>query len=303
MAFQAEEGTATAPPGSSFVTTVSPGGTLNYLSKWTPSGTELGNSPFYDNGGQIGLGLTATTAKFHIKGTGDLQKIVDSSDANVILLKSDGSMNLGANAFSPTSNDANIRYRYSNTTWNVGGLYMGADIQVHTSAIRNGDIRMGASDVDALSCRIMFWADNSGAGEYTYGGQIYCDPAIGRMNIRGGLDGLDILGGTSATLGLNVHPSGFIGIRAAGSNTTSLLIAAGTTGVSQIRLSPGVAPTSPVDGDVYYVDTNDRLMFRKNATDVEVLSASAKTTEVIVPDTSITVTFNGASFKISALAI
>ena len=85
--------------------------------------------------------------------------------------------------------------------------------------------------------------------------------------------------------------------------TAFVTIAAGTTGVAQIRLTPGVAPSSPNDGDVYYINTNDRLMFFKNATACEVISASAVTTEVIVSDTSLTITFNGANYKLLATAL
>jgi len=77
---------------------------------------------------------------------------------------------------------------------------------------------------------------------------------------------------------------------------------AGTTGYAPLNLAPGVAPTSPVDGDVYYINTNDRFMVRKNATDSEIISASAVTTEAIVSDTSITVTFNGVTYKLLARA-
>lgn len=84
--------------------------------------------------------------------------------------------------------------------------------------------------------------------------------------------------------------------------TAFLHIAAGVSGNAQIRLAPGVAPSSPNDGDIYYVDTNDRLMFRKNATDAEVVSASAVTTEAVVSDTTLTITFNGVTYKLLARA-
>ncbi len=45
-------------------------GTLNYVAKFTPSGTVLGNSQLFDNGSSVGLGtiLPSADTKFHIKG-------------------------------------------------------------------------------------------------------------------------------------------------------------------------------------------------------------------------------------------
>lgn len=79
-------------------------------------------------------------------------------------------------------------------------------------------------------------------------------------------------------------------------------IAAGTTAQAQIRLTPGVAPTTPNDGDIYYIDTNDRFMVRKNTLDSEIISASAVTTEALVSDTTLTITYNGVTYKLLAVA-
>jgi hypothetical protein len=84
--------------------------------------------------------------------------------------------------------------------------------------------------------------------------------------------------------------------------TAALHIASGTTGRAQIRLTPGVAPSSPNDGDIYYVDTNDRFMLRKGALNAEIISASDVTTEVLVSDTSLTITYNGTTYKLLARA-
>ena len=98
-----------------------------------------------------------------------------------------------------------------------------------------------------------------------------------------------------------VAKNALVGLTKFGSTTASTAfvgIAAGVTGNAQMNLAPGVAPSSPVDGDIYYINTNDRLMFFKNATASEVISASAVTTEVVVSDTTLTVTFNGVSYKL-----
>ena len=56
------------------------------------------------------------------------------------------------------------------------------------------------------------------------------------------------------------------------------------------------------DGDIWYENTNDRLMFRKNATSSEILSASAVTTEAVTSDTTLTITYNGVAYKLLAKA-
>jgi hypothetical protein len=100
-----------------------------------------------------------------------------------------------------------------------------------------------------------------------------------------------------------VDTSSRVGIGLGNSAATSFLdIAAGTTAIGQLRLRAGVAPTSPNDGEVWYENTNDRLMFRKNTSSDEILSASAVTTEVVVSDTTLTITYNGVTYKLLAKA-
>jgi hypothetical protein len=41
-------------------------GTVNFVPKWTPTGTNLGNSQIFDNGTNVGIGTTTPTAKFSI---------------------------------------------------------------------------------------------------------------------------------------------------------------------------------------------------------------------------------------------
>jgi hypothetical protein len=84
--------------------------------------------------------------------------------------------------------------------------------------------------------------------------------------------------------------------------TAFIHIVAGTTSAAQLRLAAGVAPSSPNDGDIWYENTNDRLMFHKNATSCEIISASAVTTEAVTSDTTLTITYNGTTYKLLAIA-
>ncbi len=49
-------------------------GTVNYLAKYTPTGTGINNSQVYDNGNSVGINTTTPTARFEVAGN---VKIVD----------------------------------------------------------------------------------------------------------------------------------------------------------------------------------------------------------------------------------
>lgn len=50
-------------------TPVSGSGTVNYLSKWTPNGANLGNSQIFDNGTNVGIGTASPAALLHLQST------------------------------------------------------------------------------------------------------------------------------------------------------------------------------------------------------------------------------------------
>jgi predicted lipoprotein with Yx(FWY)xxD motif len=74
-------GNATWQPVSAVPGTVSGSGTLNFISKWTPSGAQIGNSQLFDDGVNLGIGSTTPTHKFHVEhggSTGILSKSTGS---------------------------------------------------------------------------------------------------------------------------------------------------------------------------------------------------------------------------------
>lgn len=54
----------------------------------------------------------------------------------------------------------------------------------------------------------------------------------------------------------SIIDGGFVGIGVAASTSTQMNVVAGTTAKSQLRLAASTAPTSPVDGDVWFDGTN-----------------------------------------------
>ena len=53
-------------------------------------------------------------------------------------------------------------------------------------------------------------------------------------------------------LGRNLVVAGTMGLQSGASSTTFFNVAAGVTGASQLRLNAGVAPSAPVDGDMWF---------------------------------------------------
>lgn len=100
-----------------------------------------------------------------------------------------------------------------------------------------------------------------------------------------------------------VDTSSRVGVGLGSSAATSFVdITASTSSIAQLRLRAGVAVSSPNDGEIWYENTNDRLMFEKNTTACEILSASAVTTETVTSDTTLTITYNGTTYKVLAKA-
>jgi hypothetical protein len=60
-------------------------GTLNYVPKWTPSGTQLGNSLLFDDGSNIALGTTTATHRFTVNHTGSTGIGINSTSGFSVL--------------------------------------------------------------------------------------------------------------------------------------------------------------------------------------------------------------------------
>lgn len=72
--------------------TVAGSGTLNYIPKWTPDGTTLGNSQVFDNGTNIGIGTSVTSSKLSIAGT---TSIYNQSGGLLIDTDGDAELHIG----------------------------------------------------------------------------------------------------------------------------------------------------------------------------------------------------------------
>lgn len=80
-------------------------GTINYVAKWTPSGTALGNSQIFDNGTNVGIGIASPLYKLDIEGTALLVQRIRSTTntgAAVLLAQNDLSNQYEAGIFGST---------------------------------------------------------------------------------------------------------------------------------------------------------------------------------------------------------
>jgi len=79
-------------------------GTLNRVAKWTPSGTQLGDSQIFDNGTNVGVNIfTGLSAKLHVKGAGNTSAtngliVENSSGTQSLVVRDDGFVGVGTNA-------------------------------------------------------------------------------------------------------------------------------------------------------------------------------------------------------------
>jgi hypothetical protein len=89
-----------ASGGSGGGGTISGSGTLNYIPKFTPDGITIGNSQFFDDGTNVGLGTITPTAKLHLLGVDStsgnyVAKFQNSVSSNIAIFRNDGIINFG----------------------------------------------------------------------------------------------------------------------------------------------------------------------------------------------------------------
>ena len=197
--------------------------------------TSIGDVLIGENGGvNVGIGTSTPTAKLEIKGNDSSSsnfgiKVQDSGGTDNFVVRNDGNVYVNA-IFTPSYPDTNIK-TYINTGQWVRRLYVDSDIRNHTSNIDNNSIRIGENG------GIGFWAENTSPldGEYNYGGTIYSTNKT--LNVRGGINGLNLLGGQSGTLGLNVALDGKVGVNT--SNPSEVFEVSGKTKTTNFQMTSG----------------------------------------------------------------
>jgi hypothetical protein len=122
---------ATGPAGAGSVS-----GTLNYVAKFTPNGTSVGNSLIFDNGTNVGVGTTSPSSNIHgLSTTADFKLLLETQGASNFANLSLQSDNTAANALFIRKNAAaatgtqsgisKANLSYINAGTSAGGLLIG----------------------------------------------------------------------------------------------------------------------------------------------------------------------------------
>lgn len=212
------------------------------------------------------------------------------SAALLLVTSGVGNVAVGTSALAVTTDgEYNVGVGYATLSGNIGGdkntgIGAGALLSV-TSGSNNTGIGFEAGDNISTGSNNIVIGRSSDAASAT---------ASNQLNIQNIIWGTDNSGtGTTVSTGLIG-----IGISAP---TAKLHLASGTTAAAQLRFAVGVPPSSPNDGDVWYDNTNGRLMWYNTATSREFLGASAvSSVTATLPNRTLTIVFNGTTYYIHA---
>ncbi len=167
-------------------------GTVNYLTKWTPSGTALGNSQLFDNGTNIGIGTGTPVESLELYKSGSNPVVLfHSSGVSSYKLGSDGNIfklaamdnGFGGHTGDFAANDSQVLSIINNGNVGVGNVAPGHKLSV------------GNATSDGQSVTIRGY---SNIGNWKGGGAFgYTSGAV----ILGELSGVAQIGGHNSSLG------------------------------------------------------------------------------------------------------
>lgn len=171
--------------GTGGVSPITGGGTLNYIAKFTPSGTVIGDSLFFDNGVSAGLGTATPSASalLEISSTtqGFLTPRMTTAQRNAIASPSTGLLiyNISSSFFNYWDGTTWIQIDSStggdvsgSGTTNYGTLWTdGANSVLGDAPVKYGDTTTRSAPVNAGTNSIALGYDTtlSGADNYSYG--------------------------------------------------------------------------------------------------------------------------------------
>lgn len=224
----------------------------------------------------------------------------NSNNAGVIVISGDSNNNISADYGAGTTSIGNGALIGATGEYNVAyGVSAGSRTTTGGACVYIGSYADGNDSSDSLSNK---------TGNYNI--------IVGSVNL-GGSAGTSFTGGNAFSSVFAVHGIGtgsnqmVFGGGIADTYFTSLRVGYSATGAihgTYYRTSTPAAAQAASRGSVAYVDdgTDGELFVKTAATDSsgwgQVVAATAVTTEVLVPDTSLTIKINGTVYKILARA-
>jgi hypothetical protein len=205
-------------------------GTTNYVPKWTPNGTTLGDSQIFDNGTRVGIGTTSPALKLDVAGSIRTDAVLAESSAPAITAQlntnhrqsirmsisgTDGviqvTRNSGPHPNLLFSTEGGERMRITSG----GSLYFkGTSTTTHAEAIIENDntsVNLYASASGSINKELRFYFNATSSGERIRifnNGRVF----IGPTPTDGGYQ-LDVAGTLRSTLGANfATSSGNVGV-------------------------------------------------------------------------------------------
>jgi hypothetical protein len=123
---------------------ISGSGTQNYLSKFTPNGTTLGNSLVFDDGNNVGIGTTSPNAKLTVGAAlgGSALSPTLTTNSGSLATYAGGDLVLGSFGFTSSNNESlEIRAvrNVAGTDWQSTGIVIGMSVD-NTEMVNNGYI-------------------------------------------------------------------------------------------------------------------------------------------------------------------
>lgn len=185
-------------------------GSNNYISKFTPDGSTIGNSLLYDSGTNIGIGITSSFgAAFHIKGsanssqfaitanltqsnTNPLLKFYKADGTDLLWIHSDRDTNVFVGNGSGQSNTTGFDNSFygsgaggSNTTGSDNSFYGKRAGQFNTAGSNGCFFGAGAGLQNTTANDQINIGVHAGENTTTGGGSINMGTSAGRSNITG----------------------------------------------------------------------------------------------------------------------
>ncbi|MBL7731231.1 MAG: hypothetical protein JNM88_08645, partial [Chitinophagaceae bacterium] len=244
-------------------------GTLNFVSKWTPNGTNLGNSLLFDNGSSVGLGTTTPTHRLDVTHAGSTGIGVNSTSGfsvvDINAASGDAALrfgNAGVNQWNirnqPGTDNLQIfelggggeRMSIQNSTGNVaiGGSSGAYRLDIlhggSTGILNKSSSSFSVLDIDAFTGDAAIRLANNGVNQWNIRNQPGTDNLqifeLGgggeRMSIQNSTGNVAI-GGSSGAYRLDILHGGSTGILNKSSSSFSVLDIDAFTGDAAIRLA------------------------------------------------------------------